>query len=431
MKHLLWILLLAANFAFGQNSIPTVAAEQWRQDLGHLVHVITTKHPNPYHFTSKAEFDRAVSHLRERIPAMKSYEVVVGFQHLAALIGDGHTFLDTSGLYEKFPLQVFWFGSDLRVIRAAPEYRQALGKRIVAIGSVSIREVQSRLQQLIPQGENQWFVLSNSAQWQLMAVQPLSALGVIPKVGPADFTFEDESGHRFKLRIRPISAGIGDSGEIARYPVPLPFQHPEDPFWFKYLADSKTVYVDWRSYQDLKTQSARLLEFIGEHPVDRLIIDMRWNGGGNFTKGREYLLYRVTFMPKLNRAGHLFVITGRGTFSAAMTNVTDFRRETQAILVGEPTGAHPNGYMENYWFTLPHSKLRLSCAMLKYRFQPESDADAVFPDKRIEPDWRLFREGQDAVLRWILAQPLEARPAVEGKLDKSTFRPTSRPPDSP
>jgi hypothetical protein len=88
-----------------------------------------------------------------------------------------------------------------------------------------------------------------------------------------------------------------------------------------------------------------------------------------------------------------------------MTNVTDFRRETQAILVGEPTGARPNGYMENYWFTLPLSKLRGSCAMLKYRFQPFSDTDAVFPDKRIDPDWRLFSEGQDAALQWILAQP--------------------------
>jgi hypothetical protein len=408
MKQALWILLLAANSAFARNSIPTLTAEQWRHDLGDLVNVITTRHRDPYHFTSKAEFDLAVSDLHEQIPSMKNYQVVVGFQHLAALIGDGHTFLDTSGLYERFPLEVFWFGSDLRVIRAAPEYRQALGTRIIAIGSLPIREVQSRLQQLIPQGENPWYVLSNSAQWQLTAVEPLAALGVIPKVGPSDFTLEEDSGQRFKLRIRPIPAGTSDSGEIARSPVPLPFQHPQDPFWFRYLPDSKTVYADWRSYQDLEATSARLFEFIGTHPVNRLIIDMRWNAGGNFAKGREYLIYKIMFMPKLNRAGHLFVITGRGTFSAAMTNVTDFRRETEAILVGEPTGARPNNFMENYLVKLPNSKLRLSCAMHMYRFQPNSHADAVFPDKRIDPDWELFREGQDAALRWILAQPLEA-----------------------
>jgi hypothetical protein len=108
-------------------------------------------------------------------------------------------------------------------------------------------------------------------------------------------------------------------------------------------------------------------------------------------------------MPALNRAGNLFVITGRGAFSAGMTNITDFRRETEAILVGEPTGARPNGYQENHLFTLPLSKLRVSCSMLKYRFQPDSETDAVFPDQRIDPDWSLFKAGKDAALQWILA----------------------------
>jgi hypothetical protein len=107
---------------------------------------------------------------------MKDYEVVAGLQHLAALIGDGHTFLDTSGLYARFPLEGFWFGNDLRVIRAAPEYREALGARIVSIGSVSIGEVQKRIQQFVPQAENQWYVLNSSAK-QLMSVEPLAAVG--------------------------------------------------------------------------------------------------------------------------------------------------------------------------------------------------------------------------------------------------------------
>jgi hypothetical protein len=85
-----------------------------------------------------------------------------------------------------------------------------------------------------------------------------------------------------------------------------------------------------------------------------------------------------------------------------MTNATDFRRETEATLVGEPTGARPNGYQENHMFTLPLSKLRVSCSMLKYRFQPESEKDAVFPDQRIDPDWRSFSTGKDAALEWIL-----------------------------
>ena len=403
MKNLLCFLLLASNFAYSEASLPDLTAEQWRRDLEFFANEVTTKHRDPFHFISKAQFDQSVSNLHQRIPAMKDYEVVAGLHRLAALIGDGHTFLDTSGLYARFPLEGFWFGTDFRVIRAAPEYREALGARIISIGSVSIGEARKRIQQLVPQGENQWYVLNSSAHL-LMSVEPLAASGVLPGLASADFTFEDDSGRRFKLRIGPVPAGAGESERVAIEPMPLPFQHQEDPLWFTYLADSKTVYVNFRSYQDLETQSARLWEHIEKHPAERLIIDMRWNQGGNYTKGREHLIYKLIFMPTLNRAGHLFVITGRGTFSAGMTNITDFHRETEAILVGEPTGARPNGYQENHLLTLPLSKLRFSCSKLRYRFQPHSGADAVFPDHRIDPDWSSFSAGKDAALEWILAR---------------------------
>ena len=88
-----------------------------------------------------------------------------------------------------------------------------------------------------------------------------------------------------------------------------------------------------------------------------------------------------------------------------MTNATDFRRETEALLVGEPPGARPNGYQEQARFTLPNSNLEASCAMLRYRFQP-GDAPVVTLDKRIEPNWVSYRAGRDPVLEWILVQPL-------------------------
>src|SRR5687767_5332638 len=228
MKKLFCILLLASNFAHGEASLPDLTAEQWRQDLEFFANEIATKHRDPFHFISKTDFDDAVSNLRQRIPSMKDYEVVAGLQHLAALIGDGHTFLDTSGLYKKFPLEGFWFGNDLRVVRAAPEYRAALGSRIVSIGSVSIEEARKRIQQFVPQAENQWYVLDSSAK-QLMSVEPLAALGVLPGLGSADFTFEDDSGRRFKLRIRPVPAGASESGMVARFTSEPHHRSPSGP----------------------------------------------------------------------------------------------------------------------------------------------------------------------------------------------------------
>jgi hypothetical protein len=404
LRPLAFLLIFSSGFASAQ-AIPSLTPGEWTRDLRFFATEIETKHRNPYHLTSRAAFEAEVLALQKRIPSMRNYEIVVGLQRLAALVGDGHTFVDTSKLYHQLPIEAFWFGGDLRVVRAAPRYRKAIGAKIVKVGSTPIDEVRHDLQQLIPQGENEWYVMDRSAEL-ITQIEPLAALHVIPYSDSASLTFENDSGRRFTLPIRADAPGEAGALEGPGKRVPLPYQHSGAPFRFSYLPDSRTVYVNFRSYQGLQNETQRLSDFIAHHPVNRLIIDMRWNGGGNYAEGREYLVSKITFMPRLNRAGRLFVITGRRTFSAGMTNVTDFRRETEAIIVGEPTGARPNGYQENHWFTLPDSKIRASCATLKYRFQPQSDSTSVLPDHRIDPDWKSLRAGEDAAIDWILSQPL-------------------------
>ena len=86
-----------------------------------------------------------------------------------------------------------------------------------------------------------------------------------------------------------------------------------------------------------------------------------------------------------------------------MTNAIDFRRETNAILVGEPAGEKPNSYQENDEMKLPNSGLVVSYSTKYYKFLDE-DAPAVMPDKRIDPNWLDFKAGRDPVMDWILSQ---------------------------
>ncbi len=138
----------------------------------------------------------------------------------------------------------------------------------------------------------------------------------------------------------------------------------------------------------------------------RLVLDLRDNHGGDYTLAREHLVYPIGRLRTVNRPGGLYVLIGRSTFSAAMVTATDFRRETEAVLVGEPTGARPVGYQELGIFDLPRSGLRVHCATRRYRFA-DSDVPAVFPDHHIEPDWKTERCGNDATLDWCLAPPTE------------------------
>ncbi|RUO35943.1 hypothetical protein CWE13_10360 [Aliidiomarina shirensis] len=48
------------------------------------------------------------------------------------------------------------------------------------------------------------------------------------------------------------------------------------------------------------------------------------------------------------------------TFSAAMTNVIQFKQLFNATVIGKPAGGGPNHYSESYRFELPNSKRNLS-----------------------------------------------------------------------
>jgi hypothetical protein len=163
------------------------------------------------------------------------------------------------------------------------------------------------------------------------------------------------------------------------------------------------VYVSFRGYESLAEKARELFEFLDDHPVERVVVDLRQNGGGDFFMGRKHLIKPIVERPAINQKGKLFVLVGRQTFSAAMVNAIDFRRETNAILVGEPIGERPNSYSENDEFTLPNSRLIVSYSTRYYEFL-DQDVPAVMPDQRVDPSWEAFQAGRDPVMDWVLSE---------------------------
>lgn len=359
----------------------------WQADLAHLVEGIVTRHRQPFHLISQVDFETQVAELAARLPALPDAAAVVALRGIAASIGDGHTFVAAPSL-PKFPLEFCWFGDDLTVVRAAAAYRQLIGARLLAIGDHPVADVQGRLQRLIPQGENAGYVLAQSVAL-IREPEVLSALGI-----PPQFRFADTAGTESAVTLAPG----GEQLLIAEH-APLSMQRMDEPFWFSRLAEPDAVYVQFRSYDGLEANAIRLFDALAQRPTRRLIVDLRWNGGGNFLAGRQWLLLPIELMGLV--AGQLFVLVGRRTFSASMVNAIDFHRETEAILVGEPIGARPHGYQENGWFTLPGSGLNVSAATRLYRFGPEH-ADSFHPDQRIDSSYADFIAGRDPVLEWAL-----------------------------
>jgi hypothetical protein len=112
---------------------------------------------------------------------------------------------------------------------------------------------------------------------------------------------------------------------------------------------------------------ARLRAACGSALSGRILaIDLRHNGGGNALLNSA-LLRELAKSDTINRRGHLFVILGRSTFSAAMGLATDLERQTECLFVGEPSCSSPNSRGQAHPINLPCSGLHLSCASLYYQ----------------------------------------------------------------
>ncbi len=406
--------VLGAVFAAqkGSDRPPAIDKEQWRADLKYFAKELPKRHKNLYHATTQEQFERAVAELDRAIPTLEDHQIVVRMKQIAALVGDGHTGVHIPLYFKRYPIAVYWFGHELRVTSAGEAYRDALGQRVVKIGALGIDDVLSRVVSCFPSAanENEWYVLSTSPAF-LTVPEVLHTLGVVPGLGPAPFTFEDDQGAQLTLEIAPVEVPIVDGNpRLQLTPVvkpenqPLSRQRPGETFWFTYLPESETVYVQFRSYDDLGPNARKMLELVDGKPTKRLVVDLRQNGGGDFLQGRKHLVNPIKERPAINQKGRLFVLVGRRTFSAAMVNAIDFRKDTQAILVGEPIGERPNSYSENDEMTLPNSRVVVSYSTRYYQFLDE-DVPAALPDQRFDPAWVDFQAGRDPALEWILGQP--------------------------
>jgi|tagenome__1003787_1003787.scaffolds.fasta_scaffold20978513_3 hypothetical protein len=377
--------------------------DDWHADLDALASGLLERHRDPFHTISPEQFDATVARLHDRIPDLSGTAILVGFDEIAAMIGDGHTCVETDDHYRRFPLELFWYGDQLRVVKALTDNPPVLGARLVAIGGIAVEEIDRRLQPLIPQGENAWHERARSAD-RLTRADVLAALNCLPDTAAGKFSFVGQDNASFTAEVASLPPGTAPSWPPPSPDAPLRMRNPDEPLAYTALPTTDVTYANFRRYDGLEQAAGQLIAHLRDAAPSRLILDLRDNSGGDYTLARHNLIYPIWRLPTINRPGGLYVLIGRNTYSAAMVTATDFRRETEAILVGEPTGARPVGYQELGTFDLPRSGLRAHCATRHYRFS-DTDTDAVFPDQRIDPDWNTDRSEHDTAIDWCLAHP--------------------------
>jgi Peptidase family S41 len=388
-----------------------VSKEQWHEDLRFLAAELPRRHAAAFHFLSKAAFVQEVSQLDRRLDDLNRDEIFVGMDRIENSIGDGHTYIRVPADAPIFPVHFERFGEDYRLVstRDIPGARDALGGRLLKIDDMQIKRAQELLLTLTPADETQ-ALRDVRATSLLNDGMVLHGLGITTDRATARYVVLTDAGNEVTLEYHGEAnqfsgasiTEILETGWLHAVAHPaLYLQQPDQDFWCTYLPASQTGYCNFRSYKDLKHTARALTDLMQHDHPDNLVIDLRLNAGGDFEQGLKYVVNPIRRMSRINRSGHLFVLIGPRTFSAAMANAAHFRRRTNAILVGQTIGEKPNSYQEAREIVLPNSRWVARYSVRFYRFVG-GDENLIRPDREIAETWVDFQAGRDPVMDWVL-----------------------------
>ncbi len=373
----------------------------WRSDVALVVSELVAHHPQPFHKTSEADFRAAAAALDESIPTMSFDQRVIGLAKLLALIGEGHTNLSPNMAFVlAVPLRFYWFPEGLFVIGASDEHRAAVGARVVSVAGHPIDEVTATLSTTF--GWDSDGFRRQYVAFLLGVAVALRGTGIAPAEGPIKVGLVDASGAARDLAIEPIPW----RGPKAEANPPLHRKQPSAFYWHEYLAAERTLYVHYKQckedpklpFADFTTQVTAILD---SQPIERLVIDLRYNGGGNSEVIRP-LLAAIQARPALR--GRLFTIIGRATFSSGIYAAVELDR-AGALLVGEPAGAAASHFGEIRRVALPGTKLQFAHST-KWHELPGYPDTALPPEVLAEESSADFFAGKDPAMAAVLARPV-------------------------
>jgi C-terminal processing protease CtpA/Prc len=189
---------------------------------------------------------------------------------------------------------------------------------------------------------------------------------------------------------------------IGDKPVPLWLSDPTNLYWYRYLPDVKTLYSQINTIQQKSTDSLRVfmtraIAAADSAGAERFVVDLRLNGGGNGDFNKSILLPLIK--SRYDVPGHLYVLTGRRTWSAAQMLVTELQKYTTAIFVGEPTASRGNAYGDSFRIVMPNSRVTVRVSTLWHQYLDPRDKRAMIePAIKAPLSYADYRVGRDPAL---------------------------------
>lgn len=416
---------------------PQLTKARWIQDLDYAKMTLIDKHPDIYYRISKVDFDLTVKKAVQKI--MQSHtdeECVAAIRHVVASICDGHTSLVTNslpGYRDIFPVRMYEFSDGIFITGIAQQFTEYLGAQVLRIGKFPAEESLRRAGTLA-YADNE-FSRKNQSPLIVVTCKFAHGLGITKNSDKLALMVETKNGKREEIVLSSVTPRRGNdmlrgmdigpegmpfvsalTGTGKELPLYLKHLDGDHNYWFEHDKGNKAIYMQFNLVIHQENESfeqfyKRMFDYMDENKrsIDKFILDLRFNNGGN---GLMVLPFMNEIIERnyINRLGHLYVLTGRRSFSAAVLLVAEMMIHTNALLVGEPSGASQNMFsdMVNRG-TLPNSGAVLFVSSEYFNIAwPAGKNHAIPPHFPAPFSSADFFSGKDPALEAIYANKVKA-----------------------
>jgi hypothetical protein len=360
---------------------PADTLEARRQDLDYFHHYLELD--NSYTPRTRESAETILTAIEEDLNELSDAGFQLEIARAVAAADNGHSNIwlgRFSRTHGRIPLRLYWFSDGLYVVRAHPDYADLLGGKLVEVNGHSVAHAAQAFRSFIGGTDEAFRAYRGPILFEIPAAHPTAGLGHSESASNYRFEWKDGTSETVSLQAQALSEdsplfwpnrylyselpGDTEDGWLSLaaqiQPTPLYLQNPLLEFQWQRL-DGNGLYIQFRQNYgtDIADFQNAVRAAIEDQPPDFVVIDQRFNGGGDYTLTEDLM----TDLPALlHDAATIYVITGNETFSAGINSVAFLRASggDRVKIIGRRIGDRERMYGETNEFELPNSKLGMT-----------------------------------------------------------------------
>jgi tetratricopeptide (TPR) repeat protein len=386
--------------------------EGWRTDIDYLVAEIKRVNHKYRNQPFPEDFMKRYRDLKRDVPKLTDDQVFTGMGAMLSTLHQGH--LNVAILPETrltplrtLPVQFYAFPEGIYIVGSDDKNKDLVGAEVVKIEDTSPAEVLRQIEEHTSV-ENPIKIMWSGMQ-PLGTLQVLRGLGVLkPGHDSVRLSLRAKDGQTFERLL--ASVPTAQNRKLVPPPnvtAPLFVKDVRRAHWLEALPENDAVFLQLNQVapdtdETMAQFGLKVRKFLTDTPVKNVILDVRHNNGGNTMTYPELLRTLIAHTTK--EGNRLYVIIGRGVYSATGNLITDLERLANPIFVGEPSGGFGNQDGDESNVTLPYSGIRGWLTSVWWQYShPWDERRSITPNVPVQLTAKAYFEGRDPAMETIAA----------------------------